>query len=353
MNRIKLGVVGVGVISEVYLKNISTHYDDIQLYAVCDIVEERARTAAQKYGIPKVYPSLSALLADPKIDLILNLTRPSDHYKVSLSALNAGKHVYSEKPLADCFAKGDELVMLARKKGLLLGAAPDTFLGPGFQAAKQLIKQGTIGIPLGMEAAMYSHGHEHWHPNPEFYYKPGGGPMMDMGPYYLTGMVHLLGPIREVSAMSRCCFSKRIITSQPDNGKEINVEVPTYIAGNVLFVSGIIGTLFTTFDVYSDSRTRFLIYGSEGTMALPDPNTFGGPVSIYYPDKKAWEETHLAPSAAADARGIGLAGLVKAVQTGGDYAANGSLALHVLEVIEGLMSSADTGKTITIASAID
>ena len=224
--------------------------------------------------------------ADPEVDVILNITRAYQHYEVTKAALEHGKNVYSEKPLATTIEQGVELVNLAKEKGLLLGGAPDTFLGAGIQTCRKLIDDGAIGDIVGCAGFMICHGHETWHPDPEFYYKRGGGPMMDMGPYYVTALVNLLGEVKGVTGVTKKAFDERIITSQPHYGEKIKVDVDTYLTGTMHFSSGAIGTIFTTFDVYYGPRNqaRFEVYGTKGTLFVPDPNTFGGPIRLFRPE---------------------------------------------------------------------
>ena len=290
---IQVAMIGVGCISGIYLKNITGLFRDIRLLGVCDLIRERAETAQKEYHIPKLYETMYDAFADPEVDIILNLTRPYEHFAVTKAALEAGKHVYSEKPLGASLAEGQALKALAEERGILLGGAPDTFLGAGIQTCRKLIEDGYIGTPIGSAAFMICRGHERWHPDPDFYYQYGGGPMMDMGPYYLTAMVNLMGPIRRVHAATRCTFARRMITSSPLAGTPIDVNVSTYIAGTVEYASGALGTLFTTFDVYYPSQARFEVYGSEGTLLVPDPNTFGGPVCLYRPESKEVRELPL------------------------------------------------------------
>ena len=244
MERVKIAMIGVGAISGIYLRNITALFKELELVGVCDLVRERAEKAQREYNIPKIYDTMYDAFADPEVEMILNLTRPYEHFGVTSEALKAGKHVYSEKPLGASYEEGKELVALAQEKGLLLGGAPDTFLGAGIQTCRKLIDDGFIGTPLGASAFMTCRGHERWHPNPEFYYKKGGGPMMDIGPYYLTAMVSLLGGIDTVSGMSKASFPTRTITSQPKYGTTIEVEAPTYQTGLMRFASGVIGTIF-------------------------------------------------------------------------------------------------------------
>ena len=257
MERVKIGVLGTGAISGIYFQNLTELFREVEVRAVCDLFQEKAREAGEKYGIPKVYGTMEEMLRDPEIEIILNLTRPNEHYATTKAALLAGKHVYSEKPLAATYEEGVELAALAKERGLLLGGAPDTFLGAGIQTCRRLIDDGMIGNVIGAEAKMVCHGHESWHPAPEFYYQSGGGPMMDMGPYYMTALVNLVGRVRSISGMTGMAFPTRTITSNPKRGTVVDVEVPTHTTGLVRFENGAIATVVTTFDVYYD-RQAFL-----------------------------------------------------------------------------------------------
>ena len=218
-------------------------FKEIEVIGVCDLIRERAEKAVKQYNIPKLYNDMYELFADPEVDIVLNITRPDEHYAVTRAALEAGKHVYSEKPLAATLEDGKKLVALAKEKGLLLGGAPDTFLGAGIQTCRKLIDDGVIGDVIGGAGFMIRHGHETWHPDPEFYYKRGGGPMLDMGPYYVTALVNLICNVEAVSSMTRITFPERKITSQPKNGEVIHVDVPTLVAGAMRFTNGAIGPL--------------------------------------------------------------------------------------------------------------
>ncbi|RHP32080.1 Gfo/Idh/MocA family protein [Lachnotalea sp. AF33-28] len=330
---VKIGMVGVGAISGIYLKNITGLFQEIEVEAVCDLVREKAEKAKEEYGVPKIYDTMYDLFADDEIDIVLNLTRPYEHYEVTKAALEAGKHVYSEKPLAATFEEGKALVELAKDKGLMLGGAPDTFMGAGIQTCRKLIEDGFIGTPVGAAAFMICRGHESWHPDPEFYYKHGGGPMMDMGPYYLTAMINLLGGVRGVTGVAKTSFPQRVITSQPKAGTVIDVDVPTYVTGILDFDSGAVGTLFTTFDVVNNGQARFEVYGSEGTLLVPDPNTFGGPVLLLRQEEKEFKEIPLMFDYADNSRGLGLADMAKSLETGRAFRAGYEQTLHVLEVM--------------------
>ena len=284
MEKVRIAMIGVGAISGIYLQNITKVFREVDLVGVCDLIPERAQKGAGyveeqiKEGAavrqPKIYKDMYEAFNDPEVEVILNLTRPHEHYEVTKQGLLHGKHVYSEKPLAVDMDEAQELVAL--------GGAPDTFMGAGIQTARRVIDQGLIGDVVGASCAMVCHGHETWHPDPEFYYKRGGGPMMDMGPYYVTALVQLLGPAKGVMGMTKRTFPHRTITSQPHYGEDISVDVDTYLSGNILFENGAIAQIFTTFDVYygRGAQARFEVYGTQGTLVVPDPNTFGGPVLL-------------------------------------------------------------------------
>lgn len=348
---VKIGMVGVGSISGIYLENITKTFKEIELVAVCDLIWERAANAQKKYKIPKIYKTMHELFADPEIDIVLNLTRPYEHFEVSRAALEAGKHVYSEKPLAACLEEGRELVRLAEEKGLLLGGAPDTFMGAGIQTCRKLIDEGAIGEVVGAAAFMICHGHETWHPDPEFYYKYGGGPMMDMGPYYLTALINLMGGVSKVTGVSRISFPERQITSEPHSGEIIKVDVPTYVTGTLQFDSGAIGTIFTTFDVHYASQARFEIYGSKGTLFVPDPNGFGGPVELFIPGKKKLQKVKKLPfDYDKNSRALGLADMAKSLETGRASRLSYKQTLHVLEIMESIQKSSELGQTVEMQS---
>lgn len=341
MKPVKVAIVGVGKISGIYLTNITTRYSGaLSLAGVCDLIPERSRDAAQRYG-GKIYPDVDALLADPEVEMVLNLTRPLEHFDISMKALAAGKHVYSEKPLAGNYGEGLQIFQAAKQRGLLIGCAPDTFLGAGIETCRDILTSDRIGRPVGVMAAMVSSGPEPWHPDPEFYYLPGGGPVMDMAPYYLTAMVRLLGPIRSVLGQAKASFPFRTVGSGPKQGKTFPVEVDTWVNALINFESGAAGTFTATFDGHYDKQARFEIYGEKSTLRAPDPNTFGGPVSIL--EEGAWKEAPLIEGRADDSRGLGVQGMAMAIRQGGDYAANGQLALHVLEAMEKILSSAKAG----------
>lgn len=336
---VKIAMIGVGSISGIYLQNITEVFQEIELIGVCDKIRERAERAQEKYKVPKLYETMYDAFADEEVDIVLNLTRPYEHYEVTMEALKAGKHVYSEKPLGATWEEGQKLVALAEEKGLMLGGAPDTFLGAGIQTCRKLIDDGYIGTPVGASARMICHGHETWHPDPEFYYKFGGGPMMDMGPYYVTALIHLLGGVRGVTGVTTTAFPKRIITSEPHCGEIIDVDVPTTIHGIMEFESGAVGTICTTFDVYYDTQASLEIYGSKGTLRVPDPNGFGGPVLLYRPEDPQWREIPLLFDYRENSRALGLADMAKALVDGRAARADYKQTRHVLEILTGFEKS--------------
>lgn len=344
-------MVGVGSISGIYLENITKTFKEIELVAVCDLIWERAENAQKKYKIPKIYKTMHELFADPEIDIVLNLTRPYEHFGVTSEALKAGKHVYSEKPLAASLEEGKELVRLAEEKGLMLGGAPDTFLGSGIQTCRKLIDEGAIGEVVGAAAFMICRGHESWHPDPEFYYKYGGGPMMDMGPYYLTALINLLGGVKSVTGTTGISFPERKITSQPHKGEVIKVDVPTYVTGTLRFESGAIGTIFTTFDVHYPYQARLEVYGSKGTLMVPDPNGFDGPVELFIPGKKKLQKIKQPFDYKKNSRALGLADMAKALETGRPCRLSYKQTFHVLEIMENITKSGEQEKTIKMESS--
>jgi len=350
---LKVAMIGVGAISGIYLQNITGTFKEIELIGVCDLIRERAENAQKNYNIPKIYETMWDAFADPEVDIILNLTRPNEHYEVSKGAILAGKHVYSEKPLAADFEKGMELVRLAKEKGVRLGGAPDTFMGAGIQTARKAIDDGLIGRPIGGLAVMTCHGHESWHPDPEFYYKRGGGPMMDMGPYYITALINLMGGVSEVTGVAKKSFDTRLITSQPHNGTIVDVEVPTYVTGTLTFDNGAVATIFTTFDIYGGDGARIDIYGTEGTLSVPDPNCFGGTVRILKPGKN-WEDI---PTDGFEypenSRALGLADMAKAIETGREARCDYTQTEHVLEIMTGIERSSVEKKTLKLTTTYE
>ncbi|SHF62191.1 Predicted dehydrogenase [Caldanaerobius fijiensis DSM 17918] len=351
VDKVKIGIVGCGNISGIYFKAGKT-FENLEIVACADLIMDRARAKAEEFGIPKAC-SVEELLADPEIQIVVNLTIPKAHAEVTMAALNAGKNAYAEKPMAISLEDGQKILELAKAKGLRVGGAPDTFLGGGIQTCRKLIDDGWIGEPIGATAFMLCHGHESWHPDPEFYYEVGGGPMFDMGPYYLTALVTLMGPVKRVTGSTRITFPERTITSAPKYGKKIQVEVPTHVAGIMEFESGAIGTILTSFDVWHSQLPRIEIYGSEGTLMVPDPNTFGGPVYIRRKDQAEWKEIPLTHGYAENSRGIGVSDMAYALVSGRPHRASGELTYHVLEIMHGFHIAAEEGRHYELKSTCE
>jgi predicted dehydrogenase len=345
--RVGIGVVGCGNISGAYL-GISKQFPILDVRAVADLDMDRARAAAEKYGVPRAC-TVAELLADPQIEIVLNLTIPVAHAEVGLAALEAGKSVYNEKPLAVTREDGRRLLEVAKARKLLVGGAPDTFLGGGHQTCRKLIEDGWIGKPVAATAFMLCHGHESWHPDPEFYYKKGGGPMFDMGPYYLTAMVNMLGPVKRVTGSTRITFPKRTITSQKKYGQKVTVEVPTHVAGIMEFASGAIGTIVTSFDVWGAHVPPIEVHGTEGSLSVPDPNGFGGTVVVKRLAGE-WKEVPLTHGYADNTRSIGVADMARALRRGGPHRANEALTYHVLDLMHAFHDAAAAGTHLELES---
>jgi predicted dehydrogenase len=348
MEKVKVGVVGCGNISSAYLR-IAKWFEILDVVACADLIPERAQTQAEAYDVPRACTT-EELLADPEIEIVLNLTTPNAHAEVALAALEAGKSVYNEKPLAIRREHAERMLKMAEEKGLRVGGAPDTFLGAGLQTCRRLIDEGAIGFPVAATAFMAGHGHESWHPDPEFYYQVGGGPMFDMGPYYLTALVSMLGPVKRVTGSTRISFPERTITSKPKYGNVIAVEVPTHIVGVLDFTSGAVGTIITSFDVWAHNLPRIEIYGSEGTLSVPDPNTFGGPVKVWKSETEAWEDVELVPGYPENSRSLGLADMAQAIRTGRPHRANGTMAYHVLDIMHAIHDASDADQHVLLSS---
>ena len=351
MKPVKVGLVGCGYISGIYLEN-SKIFNGFDVVVCADLLIERAVARAEEFGVPKAC-STEELMADPEIEMVLNLTTPDGHHGVAKQAIEAGKSVYNEKPLSIDLADGKELVDLARESRVLLGGAPDTFLGGGIQTCRKIIDDGLIGKPVAVTAFMTCPGHESWHPDPAFYYKKGGGPMFDMGPYYLTALVNLVGPINQVKASAKITFDERTITSEPKNGTKIKVEVPTHVAGIMDFHDGATGVIITSFDVWEAQLPRIEVYGTHGSLSVPDPNTFGGPVQAYLPEDKEWKDVPLTHGYTENSRGLGVADMAYALRSGRPHRANGDLTYHVFEAMHAFHEASDSEKTVKMLSTVE
>ncbi len=345
MDRVGVGVIGCGVISGAYL-TAARHFPILDIRAVADLNPAAAEARGAEFGIPAV--SIEALLADPTIEIVLNLTIPKAHMEVGLRAFEAGKHVHSEKPLGITYAEGRRIVEAAEARNLRVGCAPDTFLGGAHQAARKLIDDGAIGTPIGGTAFFLCPGHERWHPAPAFYYQPGGGPVLDMGPYYITDLVNLLGPVAEVAAMVSMPRAERTITSEPLKGTTIPVQVATHTAATLRFVSGPVVQVSLSFDVWAHRHIPLEIYGTTGSLIVPDPNFFGGEVRLFQANGDWQEIEHHRRYADANYRIIGVADMAQAIRQNRPHRASGALALHVLEVMEAIGTSSDAHRVVEI-----
>ncbi len=351
MEKTKVGVVGCGNICGAYFA-AAKRFENLEVVACSDLVMERAKAKAEEFAIARAV-TLDEMLTDPEVEVVLNLTIPKVHAEISLATVEAGKHAYAEKPFAVERSGGKAVLARAAEQGLRVGCAPDTFLGGGLQTCRKLIDDGWIGRPIGGMAFMLSRGPEGWHPDPEFFYKPGAGPMFDMGPYYLTALVNLLGPVKRVAASATKSFPERLITSQPHYGTRVAVEVPTHVNGIMEFESGPLVTITTSFDVWAGRLPRIEIYGEEGTLSVPDPNTFGGPVEIWRPGADGWREVPLSHGYSENYRGIGVADLAYAARSGRKHRASGQLAYHVLDLMCSFTDAWEQGAWLPIESTCE
>ena len=343
-------MIGCGTISEIYLRNLSTRFGNVEVAAVADMVPERAAAKAAAHGVPRAC-TVEELLADPSIDVVLNLTILGARGGDSCRA-RGGKARVHGKAARHRLKDAERILALARKKGLRVGSAPDTFLGAGIQTCIRLIDEGAIGLPVAAAAFMANHGHEGWHPDPGFFYAQGGGPVFDMGPYYFTALIALLGPARRVSGSVRRTFRNRLIGSGPKAGQVIDVEIPTHAAGTIDFECGAIATFIMSFDVWSSQLPRIEIYGSEGSLSVPDPNTFGGPVRIRGRDDEEWRDVPLDLPWAENSRGLGLSEMVQAIGTGRPHLASGALGMHALEIMHAVHDASGSGRAVELRSPV-
>ncbi len=349
-DKVKIGFIGVGKIFAEYVEGCRG-FNILEIAAVADMDRERAAEQASRFGIPQAL-TVAELLADPQIAIVVNLTVPVVHAEVSQAILQAGKHVYSEKPLAVRRDEGQQVLRTAEALGLRVGCAPDTFLGGGQQTCRKLIDDGWIGQPVAAVAFMASHGPESWHPNPDFFYQTGGGPLYDMGPYYLTSLINLLGPGARVTGSARISFEERIATSQEHFGRRLPVDVPTHVAAVLDFAAGPVASLITSFDVWSCNLPRIEIYGSQGSLSVPDPNIFGGVVQMRRAGSDHWSEVPLTHGSTMR-RGIGVAEMAHAIAAGRPQRASGAMAYHVLDIMQAIVESSATGQHVLLQSTCD
>ena len=340
-----VAVVGAGVISRQYLDNL-TAFPDLRVLAVADLDVERAASVAARYTVP-VSGDPATALAMPEVELVVNLTTPAAHASVALAALEAGKHVYGEKPLTLDPSSGEKLLAEAAARDLRIGNAPDTFLGAGLQSARRALRSGAIGTPVAAATVIQGPGPESWHPNPEFLFQAGAGPLFDLGPYYLTALVALLGPAARVAATARQARARRVVGSGPKAGTVFDVDVPTHVTALIDLATG--PGVTSTFSFDSPLPRRMIeITGTEGTLSAPDPNTFGGPLLVRGPKEDDWRE--LPVSGPTAGRGLGVLDMARALRAGVPHRASGAMALHVLETMAAIIDSAENGEFRAVES---
>ncbi|MBE1525286.1 Gfo/Idh/MocA family oxidoreductase [Nesterenkonia lutea] len=350
--RLSVGLIGAGNISGQYIETLN-RLDDLHLLAVADLDLDRARQVAETgraHGM-----SVEELLASPDVEAVINLTIPRAHAETSLAAIAAGKGVYVEKPFAATVAEGRAMLAAAEASGVVMGSAPDTVLGTGVQTARAAVDAGLIGTPMSAVATMVTPGHERWHPNPDFYYQPGGGPLLDMGPYYVTSLITLLGPVTSVIGAASATRSEREIGSGPRAGERVPVTTPSHITGALIHASGAISTLVMSFDGTASQAPPIEVHGTEASLSVPDPNHFAGEVQLAHA-RGEWQSLEVAGGYVGAARGYGLADLLWSGAFDGDPTlgrAQGALGLHVLEVMSGVLTAAETGASVTISSRAD
>ncbi|HPO90932.1 MAG TPA: Gfo/Idh/MocA family oxidoreductase [Victivallales bacterium] len=346
----KIGIIGCGNISNTYLKN-AAKFKDIELVACADIKMEAAQKKAEEFNIKAL--SVDEILSDSEIELIVNLTVPQAHTEVNLAALKAGKHVYCEKPFALDLDDASKIVELAKKKKLRVGSAPDTFLGAGYQTCRKIIDDGKIGKPIAGTVVMLSRGPEKWHPNAPIFYQKGAGPMFDIGPYYVTALVSLLGPAKSVIGYTSRAFNERIGGAGPYAGKKFKVDAYTHYSGSIEFHNGALINLAVSFDIYRGAHNPIEIYGTEGSIICPDPNTFGGPVKLYQPWMKDWVECNLSGRYSENSRILGAADMASAIKNKRLHRCSDLLARHVLEIMLAFEESSKSGEKYILKSKCD
>jgi predicted dehydrogenase len=345
---IRVGLVGCGNVSDVYFQYAKLYSSYTKIVACASRTRAHAEAKAAEYGVGKVC-AVKELLEDPEIDIILNLTNPAAHTEVNLQILRAGKHLYCEKPFAISYREGLKVLEEAGKRKLRVACAPDTVLGAGIQTCRKLIHDGAIGKIISATANFLNHGSEHWHPNPDFFYQPGGGPLFGAGPYYLSALVTMLGPAKSVSALAKTSFKERLITSEPLHGKKIKVRTPTHLIGLVEFAQGAVATVTMSFDTWVHHLPMIEIFGTEGSLLCPDPNQFNGDVLLWTTGSKEWRKVPLTHNGDMG-RGLGMAEMAVAIREQRPHRASGKLALHVVEMMEAFHVSARKGRKIALES---
>ncbi len=347
----RIGIIGCGSISNAYF-GACRRFANLEVAACADLDVERAKAKGREHNTTGM--SVEQLLADPSIGLVVNLTIPAAHAAIDLRILDAGKHVFSEKPFALTREEGLSIVRTAKEKNRLVGCAPDTCLGAAVQTSRKLVDAGEIGKVVAFSANMLCGGHETWHPSPEFYYQQGGGPMFDMGPYYLHALITLLGPVTSVSGAARTTWATRTITSQPKRGTVMTVEIPTHLVSILEFASGAVGTLTTSFDIKSSHTLPCIeLYGTDGSLQVPDPNGTGGPVRIRNRTLKDFSEVSHTHPYREGSRGVGVADLAMAATTGRAARANDAIAMHALDIMVAIHDSAASGRRIDLTTTCE
>ncbi|CAG7654321.1 Gfo/Idh/MocA family protein [Actinacidiphila bryophytorum] len=346
---LRVGMVGAGKISGQYLDTVA-RLEGLRLTAVTDLDPDRAKEAAEGSGAD-VAGSVAELVARDDVDAVLNLTIPAVHAEVALAAIAAGKHVYGEKPLGTTRAEAAAILAAARTAGVRVGSAPDTVLGTGTQTARKAVDDGLIGTPVAATAFMTTAGHEAWHPDPEFYYRPGGGPLLDMGPYYLSALVHLLGPVVKVTGAAATPRAEREIGSGPRAGQRFAVEVDTHVTGVLQHAGGALSTLIMSFDIHAAHLPRIEVHGTAGSLGVPDPNGFEGPVELF--GGGSWQPLPVSAGYRGAGRGTGLADLAAAVAEDRPHLASAELAEHVLDVMLTLLDAAHEGRSLPVQSSCE
>lgn len=347
----RIGIVGLGAIASAYLETL-VDCATITITAVADLDTARAERVAATLPHARAM-NVAELMASDDVDTVLNLTIPAAHFDIAMAAIHHGKNVFGEKPLAVTLEEGQGIVEAAAEAGVRVGSAPDTVLGTGLQTARALIDSGVIGRPLAASATMVTPGHERWHPNPDFYYKVGGGPLLDMGPYYLSALVQLLGPVTSVvGAASRLRTERTIGTSGERLGERIPVEVATHVSGVLSHQNGVLSTLTTSFDGAVTTAAPIEVHGELGTLVVPDPNTFSGGVRMFALADGEWSTTESRAGYEDGARGVGLVDFVASTSER-EPRASGTLALHSLDAMTGLLRSAESGERVALSTATD
>lgn len=356
-----IGIVGCGNISAAYFR-LAPLFRGLEMRACADVSPAAAEARGLEFGVEA--QSVEALLANPAVDVVINLTIPAAHYQVSKAALEAGKHVYSEKPFVLTVEEGLELKRIADAKGLRVGSAPDTFLGGAHQYARKLVDDGAIGTVTSGTAFVMSFGMEHWHPNPDFFFLPGAGPILDLGPYYLADLFNLIGPVRRVAALTSAATPTRtILTEGPRRGETIPVRTPTTIHALLDFASGAQVTLAASWDVAATRHRNIELYGTDGALFVPDPNWFGGVVELTrgrsgtVEEAAQWEHPFGVPNDKrpngdfANYRTAGLADMAMAIIEGREARCSLELALHGIDVMAGILASGETGAFVEMRTS--